>query len=122
MAGYNGYSKSNNAIQAEENGRFPITKAIKVVKEATGLSSKIIRERLEASWGGEWHHSSKMYNRVKYYDASKLIAVVACERAAGLDWENQINGSSFAEWQVEYERLSAVWGVSAEMIHYAYFG
>jgi len=36
MAGYNGYSKSNNAIAAEEEGRFPLTAATKIVSEACG--------------------------------------------------------------------------------------
>lgn len=122
MAGYNGYSKSNNAMMAEQNGRYPMTQAVKVVRAATGLSTKVIKARLEALWGGEWHHSSKMYNRVNYYDAEQLIALLAVEAAAGSEWESQINGSSFAEWETEYNRLSALWSVPAEQIQKAYMG
>ena len=122
MAGYNGYSKSNNAVMAEANGRYPMTQAVKVVRAATSLSVKVTKERLEALWGGEWHHSSKMYNRVKYYDAEQLIALVVVESAAGLDWEQKINGSSWAEFEVEYARLSAAWNVPADQIQKAHFG
>ena len=73
MAGYNGYSKSNNAISAEEDGRFPMSAAAKIVSEATGLKRTEAKVLLEKLHGGEYHHTSKMYNRTKYYDTAEAI-------------------------------------------------
>lgn len=66
MAGYCGYSKSNNAIYAEENLVFPasiLSKKLKVTTEA-------IKSLLSPC---EWHHTSSWYNSVDYYDGSLLI-------------------------------------------------
>lgn len=68
MAGYFNYSKSNNAVAAEAAGRYPLTIATKVLAKMAGVTQKVAREALEETWGGEWHHSSKKYNCVNYYD------------------------------------------------------
>lgn len=74
MAGYNGYSKSNNAVEAEAAGRYPITKAAKIVAQKTGVTIKEARRVLkELGTGGEWHHSSKFFNAVDYYDTAAAI-------------------------------------------------
>lgn len=68
MAGYNGYSKSNNAIAAEESGKMTATALAKVL----GVSSRAIAACLRPS---EWHHTSKNYNRTNYYAADELAAL-----------------------------------------------
>jgi|GEM_PF-4536273 len=60
MAGYNGYSKSNNAIGAENDGRFPASKIASMLKVKAGA----VKELLSAV---EWHHTSKFYNITMYY-------------------------------------------------------
>lgn len=60
MAGYHNFSKSNNAIDAEQSGRFPAS----IISKKTGLPTKFIKECLTSS---EWHHSSKHFNVVDYY-------------------------------------------------------
>lgn len=70
MAGYFGYSKSNNAISAEENDRFPLTKAKKVLAKKLGWTQAKAEQFLKNLGTDEWHHCSKHYNRVDFYDVS----------------------------------------------------
>lgn len=74
MAGYNGYSKSNNAVDAEAEGRYPITHAMQIVRALTGCTAKAAKAALlEYGDNDEWHHSSKKYNRVAYYDTKPSV-------------------------------------------------
>lgn len=73
MAGYDGYSKSNNAVEAEADGRYPLTTAIRIVARETGVTIKEARRVLNELGTSEWHHSSKYYNAVDYYDTTKAI-------------------------------------------------
>ena len=62
-AGYSDdFSKSNNAIEAENAGRYPATTLAKKL----GVSPAFIRQHAPDS--GEWHHTSKFYNTTPYYD------------------------------------------------------
>lgn len=67
MAGYYGYSKSNNAIFAEENEIYPLSTAIKVVAKSAGVTQKVARETLLMFGACEYHHTSKRFNRTDYY-------------------------------------------------------
>jgi hypothetical protein len=58
MAGYNGFSMSNNATYAYEKGLCPASKI-------KGIPASLINEYCYPS---EWHHSSKNYNKVNFYD------------------------------------------------------
>ena len=73
MAGYAGYSKSNNAIEAESEGRMPMSRACAVVASATGLKRADAKALLVRLHDGEYHHTSKFYNRVKFYDTVEAI-------------------------------------------------
>ena len=80
MSGYDGYSMSNNAVDAYDRGCLPKSKItwkwcceykldlffenLKVVKEA------INKELLSPS---EWHHTSKEYNCTNFYDGESLF-------------------------------------------------
>ena len=68
MTGYYGFSKSNNAVDAEEDGRYPASVAAKML----GVTTAAIKAILPTY---EWHHSSKYYNAVDYYDIHDLLAV-----------------------------------------------
>lgn len=76
MAGYSGYSKSNNAIDAENDGKYPKTRAIQIVRSKTGCTAKRAWVILEEIYDGEWHHSSKYYNAVHYYDAYTAYHII----------------------------------------------
>jgi hypothetical protein len=76
MAGYCDYSKSNNAVDAENEGRYPLTKAARIVAKYTDISIKEARSILENIGTVEYHHSSKFYNTVNYYDTTEPIRVI----------------------------------------------
>lgn len=66
MAGYNGYSKSNNAVDAEQDNRYPASVLAKKLK----VSTAAVKACLSPC---EWHHSSSWYNKVDYYDGRLLV-------------------------------------------------
>jgi hypothetical protein len=66
MAGYNGYSKSNNAIEAENDHKFSLTNLCRIY----GLKKDSIENEVNPC---EWHHSSKYFNIVNYYDARDCV-------------------------------------------------
>lgn len=72
MAGYFEFSKSNNAMDAELAGSFPRTRAAKELglsPTAFDLGVKYDAERARGEvFTGEWHHVSKHYNVVDYFD------------------------------------------------------
>lgn len=69
MAGYYGYSKSNNAVEAEYKGYFPAT----VLAKRLGVHAGAIRELLCAR---EWHHTSKFYNCTDYYSEEEAMEIL----------------------------------------------
>lgn len=64
MSGYNGFSKSNNACDAEANGRFPASECAKRL----GVPVEFVRAQVAS----EWHHTSKHYNCTDYYDLDAI--------------------------------------------------
>ena len=66
MAGYQGFSKSNNAVEAEAENRFPASVLARKLKVKTGAIKALMAT-------SEWHHSSKHYNQVDYYDGDLLL-------------------------------------------------
>jgi hypothetical protein len=73
MSGYDwAAGKSNNAVAAEANGKMPashLAKRIKRHKRFRGCTAGDIARTMDAC---EWHHSSKFYNQVYYYDFRDL--------------------------------------------------
>ena len=68
MAGYFRYSKSNNAVNAETMGSYPLTTAAKVIAKEYGVTQTHARQWLENNGSREWHHVSKYYNETYYYN------------------------------------------------------
>ena len=75
MAGYYGYSMSNNAVSAYEVGEKPLSKwtkkkIIELCKEYTQLDiSKLTVSELKEKMlvRSSWHHTSKFYNKTDFY-------------------------------------------------------
>lgn len=71
--------KSDNALRAEEEGRFPITQAKKVLRtrlrEMNFKATLYGCEMLLKEYGdsNEWHHVSKFANEVDYYDTQAVL-------------------------------------------------
>ncbi len=75
MAGYHGYSMSNNARAAKMSGRLPLSQAAPAVAKAHNVSvacakAWFLSHEYTAVHGSnsEWHHFSKNYNVVYVFD------------------------------------------------------
>lgn len=69
MAGYNGFSKSNNAVDAEASGRYPAS----VLAKRIGVKAGAIRALVRS---GEWHHSSKWFTVVDYFSEDEALEII----------------------------------------------
>lgn len=75
MSGYaQDHSKSNNAIAAENSGRFPASILAKQLRVKTGAIRALCHPC-------EWHHTSKFYNSVDYYDLESAHEIITELRA-----------------------------------------
>jgi len=95
MAGYNGYSMSNNAVAAYDAGLLPASK----IKQVPAI---LIERFVPAA---EWHHSSKSYNRVKFYDPTQVLAtfgqIESCDEDGDPIPANPDAIAALAAYQVE---------------------
>lgn len=96
MAGYqDDYSKSNNAVAAENSGRYPASK----IAEILGVKIGAVKALCHSS---EWHHTSKFYNSTEYYDLESAQEILAELKAwveparAVAAWENC--SGEYLEW------------------------
>lgn len=74
MAGYNGYSMSNNAARAYDDGMMPLSKWTKAeILERCGEKAEILSAltvaelRKELLCYSEWHHTSNHFNRTDFF-------------------------------------------------------
>ena len=83
MAGYDGFSMSNNARRAYEGGELPASKAAQEFRRQgfKGCTSADVRAGLIRS---SWHHTSKQFNSTDFYstqleegEAEALAAAIA---------------------------------------------
>ena len=96
MAGYKGYSMSNNAVQAYEQGERPYSRWTKaaileeienmietgelpesVADSMKGIKKDHLLSFLERS---SWHHTSAKYNRTDFYSVSPEKVIAYAER------------------------------------------
>ncbi len=88
MAGYFNYSKSNNAVDAEASGIYPLTRAVKVLSEKTGITQKQSRAILLGREPSEYHHTSKYFNSTDYYDTEEIIPIIRKMVEIGITYED----------------------------------
>lgn len=89
MAGYHGFSMSNNALDAYENGEAPKSKwtksAIISALEAEGIEAEklVLVKKLSVAflkdkvlYRSSWHHTSSHFNRTDFYsvDADAIFS------------------------------------------------
>lgn len=75
MAGYDGFSMSNNALAARNEGRYPasvVADRVAKFRRFRGCTAADVRAVLSAS---EWHHTSARYNRTSFYDLRDLASL-----------------------------------------------
>ena len=77
MAGYNNFSMSNNAVAAYDRGLCPASKI-------KGVPAHLVGMYCTAS---EWHHSSKQYNKVDFFDPAKVRAIFGLEVDPDGNWD-----------------------------------
>lgn len=91
MAGYAGFSKSNNAVSAELEGLLPATAAARELRVPAGF----IRDEVAPD---EWHHTSKMFNATNYYRVAEVR-----------EWLDSDEGQDRLEaWKTRQKALGAV--------------
>ena len=80
MSGYSGYSRSNNAVAAEERGKLPITRATRMVADLAGCTQTVARAALLFRGPDEWHHTSTRFNATNYYDVDAAVEIVEANK------------------------------------------
>lgn len=116
MAGYHGYSMSNNAVAAYSNGKRPKTKWTKAlilddIKSLTIDSAEELDENAESLEQlkkkfellkkcsvetlrkhllrySEWHHTSSRYNKTDFYEVDDEAFINASEKEI-TEWKNE---------------------------------
>ena len=110
MAGYCGYSMSNNAVDAYNDGEKPLSKwtkraiieAIEEAVECEDLQLQCDIEKLKRAkltflkrwclkWSS-WHHTSKFYNRTDFYELD-------------IDYLESLTDSDLDEWVCNSKKL-----------------
>ncbi len=90
-----GQGKSDNAYYAQNTGKWPLTRAIKIISVAIKpyykVPRRIIRDWLELQGACEWHHVGKYATPCDYYDTESVISALF-DPFAGY-WETNIKGA-----------------------------
>ena len=68
MSGYYGFTKSNNAVAAEENSRFPASTLAKKLKVKTVAIKALMST-------DEYHHTSCHFNCTDFYDGDLMLRI-----------------------------------------------
>jgi hypothetical protein len=72
--GYSGFSRSERAVEAEAEGKLPLSRAVPEVARQAGVSRKAARLMLNDIGPCEWHHTSKYANATDFYDVDEAVA------------------------------------------------
>lgn len=94
--GYVGWSKSVRAAAAEDDGKMPLTHAVREVAAYCKISQKAARELCKKIGPCEWHHTSKFFNETNYYDVgeiTKQFDLAALARKLPDDWHARIDAA-----------------------------
>ena len=65
--------RSLAAIESEESGRLPLTRAIPIVASRAGCTQAAARKALVGTHDGEWHHTGNRARRTNYYDVDAAV-------------------------------------------------
>lgn len=110
MSGYVGYSKSCNAVTAETEGRFPLSKAANILAKAAGCSVSKAKLFLKEQGTMEWHHTSRFYNETKYYDVSCEAIPDLIEKIKNFSPDEKTQKQIFFKcWNMRFESDARKW-------------
>lgn len=121
MAGYHGYSMSNNACYAYDCGKRPKSKWTKAgilemlaenngkefAEAAKPYKANILKEAVLES--NEWHHTSSKYNRTNFYEVKEYgdVQEMLTDIERELEWQqmekqNKEEPPAPERWHVKY--------------------
>ena len=135
--GYYGYSMSNNAVSAYDNGEKPLSKWTKVdiLSELAELdvSGEIIQAAKKLTladlkniflYKSSWHHTSKMYNKTDFYSVNPNVTMSDIQQYSNNKADTNVSTEpnytfcdvSYGEWEgskrhpklVEYDDYAIV--------------
>lgn len=72
--GYSGWSLSNNAGRAYENGLIPKSKITRKLLDTYDVNISVAKAKACLGLPLEWHHTSKYANETDFYDLLELLA------------------------------------------------
>lgn len=110
MAGYDGYSMSNNARAARQQGRVPASVLARQI--GRGATAAGVAAVLTPT---EWHHTSAKYNRTNFYDLESAVENMVeseemSEEAARAALEDRIVAASKPKTEtVEHAGVTVRW-------------
>lgn len=111
MAGYKGYSMSNRAVRAYDEGKMPISKWTKTAildgvegylksydnsehfGKFEGLTKSELKQFLHTD--GEWHHTSKYYNRTTFFTIDEDSIDTFCISGEPADHIVRLSGGGY---------------------------
>lgn len=93
MAGYKGYSMSNNAVRAYEDGEMPISKWTRQAVidwiaddlETDSSNIKLLKRYKDYLYYVSWHHTSKYYNRTEFFRVEYTLDEIQVNDQSALD-------------------------------------
>lgn len=104
MAGYDGFSKSNNAVYAEDSGLMTASALAAEIRQwYRGVQAADITAVLTPT---EWHHTSSHYNITNYYNPvdffelgnrKKLKEILAAKKVKKVEYPKNL-GVKKVEW------------------------
>ena len=74
-----GFGRSEQAREAEREGKAPLTRAAKKVAIYAGITQVLARQHLLALGPCEWHHVGLYAHKTDYYDWRKMLRQLADE-------------------------------------------
>ena len=82
MAGYAGYSMSNNAINAYADGKIPLSNITRSVLDEYGVQMSVPMFRwlcgtVKGFQPREWHHTGLYFNETYFYDLPDISSKIA---------------------------------------------
>ena len=93
MAGYKGFSMSNNAVRAYEDGEMPISKWTRQAVidwiaddlETDSANIKLLKRYKDYLYYSGWHHTSKYYNRTEFFKVEYTLDEIQVNDQSALD-------------------------------------
>lgn len=120
-----GAGRSLNGRHAENEGKEPLTRAVKTLAALGGITQREAREVFAAIGPCEWHHVGKFASACDYYSVAAGQLWLACRddvRRLPRFFKESINATASGARIEGFGRLAAEWGVDANVLGVAYYG